>query len=190
MAPSNLTLRQQKWFATVRAGLERDTGRSMAEWVIIARACPETTPRARLKWFKETHGLLQNRASMVLAEAFGAEMRWEDPQALTDRLWSDPGSRAIFEAVRLQALALPAVVETARKGYSAWSHRVQFAALRPVRGGAARLGLGLMAKVSTRLASTARESWSERLKAGLTIASPDEVDAELQALLRLAWEGA
>jgi len=58
----HLTEQQKKWFASVRAGLERDTGKSLAEWIEIARTCPESKPRARLKWFKETHGLLQNRA--------------------------------------------------------------------------------------------------------------------------------
>ena len=38
MGQANLTERQQKWFASVRAGLERDTGRSLTEWVEIARA--------------------------------------------------------------------------------------------------------------------------------------------------------
>jgi hypothetical protein len=41
MPEPNLTERQQKWFATIRAGLERDTGKSMAEWIAIDRTCPE-----------------------------------------------------------------------------------------------------------------------------------------------------
>ena len=41
MPEPNLTERQQKWFATVRAGSERDTGKTMAEWVATARTCPE-----------------------------------------------------------------------------------------------------------------------------------------------------
>src|SRR5665213_3537587 len=36
MPEPNLTERRQKWFATVRAGRERDTGKTMAEWVAIA----------------------------------------------------------------------------------------------------------------------------------------------------------
>ena len=82
MPGPNLTERQQKWFATIRAGLERDTGRSMAEWVAIARTCPEDGHRARLKWLKDHHGLLQNRGSQVLAEAFGAHMAWSEPEKL------------------------------------------------------------------------------------------------------------
>ena len=45
-AASNLTPRQQKWFASVQASLERDTGKTLDEWVAIAKSCPETKPRA------------------------------------------------------------------------------------------------------------------------------------------------
>ena len=69
----------------------------MDTWVAIARTCPETKHRARLKWFKDTHGLLQNRASLVLGEAFESRMAWNEPEALIDSLWTDPAARAIFE---------------------------------------------------------------------------------------------
>ena len=36
MPEPNLTERQQKWIATVRAGLERHTGKTMAEWAAVA----------------------------------------------------------------------------------------------------------------------------------------------------------
>src|SRR5579875_3736916 len=107
----HLTEQQKKWFASVRAGLERDTGKSLAEWIEIARTCPESKPRARLKWFKETHGLLQNRAAMVLNDAFPSiSAGWGDPKALRDALWSDPAQRAIFEAVEAAVMTLPKVV--------------------------------------------------------------------------------
>ena len=39
-AASNLTPRQQKWFASVQASLVRDTGKTLDEWVAIATSCP------------------------------------------------------------------------------------------------------------------------------------------------------
>ena len=50
--PANVTERQAKWFESVRASLETSTGKTLEEWVAIARTCPETGHRARLKWFK------------------------------------------------------------------------------------------------------------------------------------------
>jgi hypothetical protein len=190
MPEPNLTDRQQKWFATIRAGLERDTGKSLEAWVAIARTCPETGHRARLKWLKDHHGLLQNRASQVLSEAFGSSMAWSKPDQLIEVLWADPASRAVFQAIDAAARKPNQVIQTVRKGYTAWSRKVQFAAARPVKGGKAMLGLAVTPDASPRLEAPRSESWSERLKARLLIASPAEVDAEIEALLRAAWEKA
>jgi hypothetical protein len=35
--PGGLTERQQKWFAAVQDGLERDTGKTLAAWAALAR---------------------------------------------------------------------------------------------------------------------------------------------------------
>ncbi len=187
MTTPNLTPRQQKWFASVRASLERDTGKTLAAWVEIAKSCPETGHRARLKWLKDHHGLLQNRASQVLGEAFGSVEAWSEPEGLIAALWIDPSSRAIFEAVDAAALALPSVIRTARKGYTAWSRKVQFAALRPVRGGKAMLGLAVPPDADARLEAPKSESWSERLKSRCGLVAPADIDT-IRALLRAAWE--
>jgi hypothetical protein len=190
MTQANLTERQRKWFASIREGLERDTGKTMQQWVEIARSCPETAHRARLKWFKEVHGLLRNRASQVIGEAFGAPMTWSEPDRLIESLWSDPASRTIFEAVNNEATALPNVIRTARKGYTAWSRKVQFAAARPLRGGGAMLGLAIGQEADSRLSGRASESWSDRLVSRLTLTSPRDVNDAIRALLRSSWEAA
>jgi Domain of unknown function (DUF4287)/Domain of unknown function (DUF5655) len=190
MPETNLTQRQQRYFASLREGLERDTGKSMDEWVTIARQCPEEGHRARLKWFKDNHGLLQNRASQVLEQAFGSKMTWSDPQALMDSLWAEPGAHAIFEAVEARAAALPGTIRTVRKGYTAWSRTVQFAALRPMKSGGAVLGLAVAPGIDGRLEGRKSEPWSERLSARLVLANSADVDEGLAEMLRLAWEGA
>ena len=190
MPDANLTERQEKWFASVRASLERDTGRSMAEWVEIARTCPESGHRARLKWFKDNHGLLQNRASLVLDEAFGLQMPWSEPGGLIDALWVDPAAREIYETLDRAAMALAGTVRTARKGYTAWSRKVQFAAARPVKGGKVMVGLAVSPQSAPRMQTPRSESWSERLTARTLIESSGEVDAVILDLLATAWEKA
>ena len=181
----NLTERQAKWFATIRDGLERDTGKSIEAWVAIARTCPETKHRARLAWFKSTHGLLQNRASLVLDAAFESQMGWSEPSSLIDALWIDPASRAIFEGVRAAATALPDTIETARKGYTAWSRKVQFAALRPRKGGGAILGLAVPPEDGMEPAKN--EGWSERLTAKVVL-EHSTMSSTLKSLLARAAE--
>jgi len=185
----SLTPQQRKWFASVREGLERETGKSLAEWVSIARTCPETGSRARLAWFKAEHGLLQNRASYVLGEAFASvEPTWSEPEALRAALWKDPGQRALLEAIEAVVKDFPGLVVGQRKGYSAWSRNYQFAALRPVKGGA-RLGVVESADADPRLtAAKPNEGWSERLKSVLTLNSPADVDPGVRTLLKTSWE--
>jgi hypothetical protein len=186
--PESLTAQQRKWFASIREGLHRETGKSLAEWVAIARTCPETAPRARLRWFKEAHGLLQNRASYVLGEAFPAASGWSEPDALRAALWGDPASRDILTAVETTILALPDVVVGQRKGYSAWSRRYQFAALRPLKGGGARLGLALSPDANPALQAPKNEGWSERLTAVSILKAATDVNARVAELLTAAWQ--
>ncbi len=189
MAAPHLTPQQQKWFASVQAGLERDTGKSLADWVAIAKTCPETKPRARLAWFKETHGLLQNRASYVLSEAFGREMPWDDPDLLIDALWTDPGQRAIFEVVRAAATQLPDVIVGPRKGFTAFSRKYQFAAAKPIKGGGVKVGLAVAADAGPGLEPRAKsETLNERLLSTLTLESAAGVDDRVEGLLKHAWE--
>lgn len=186
--PSGLTPRQQKWFASVQASLERDTGKTLDEWVAIARTCPETRPRARTQWLKDHHGLGVNRAAHVLSVAFPSGMGWDEPATLRAALWTDPASAAILEAVEAAATALPSVVTGQRKGFTAFSREFQFASVKPVKGGKALLGLAVEPAADPRLEAPKNESWSERLKSKLLLDSPAQVDASVQALLKASWE--
>jgi hypothetical protein len=185
----HLTDRQKKWFASVREGLERETGKSLEDWVTIAKTCPETKPRAQLGWLKANHGLGQNRASYVLSVAFPSErMTWDKPDEARTALWTDPSSKAILEALEAAVADFDGLVTGQRKTYSAWSRQFQFAAAKPVKGGAAVLGVAVTPDASPRLLEPRNESWSERLKAKVSLASPTDVDDEVRALLKTAWE--
>jgi hypothetical protein len=188
MPEPHLTERQRKYFASLQASLERETGKTLDAWVAIARTCPETGHRARLRWLKDNYGLLQNHGSHVLSEAFESAMSWQEPDKLLEALWVDPASSAIFHAVDVAARAPGEVILGPRKGYTAWSRNFQFAAAKPVKGGKLMLGLALAPDASARLETPKNESWSERLKARTLLASPAEVDSEIGPLLRAAWE--
>jgi hypothetical protein len=84
-------------------------------------------------------------------------------------------------------MALPDVVVGQRKGFSAWSRNYQFAALRPLKGGMARLGLALAPDANPLLARPKNEGWSERLKAAMVISAPGDAGARIAALLESAW---
>lgn len=186
---STLTERQQKWFASVKAGLERDTGKTLEQWVRIAKRCPETTPRKRVAWLRENYGLGVNRAAQVLGAAFPRGPGWDEPDALLDLLWKDKGGRAIYEAVAKRVRKdLPDTVIGPRKTFVSFSRRIQYAAILPGKDGAAELGLPLPQSASKRLSPMKRRPWAEKHTAILVLTSPKEVDAEVSRLLKLAWE--
>jgi hypothetical protein len=179
-----LTERQQKWFATVQANFEKNTGKPMADWLEIMKTCPETKPRAQMAWLKAEHGVGQNGAAFILdsMKTAGGGMSWDEPD-LRAALWKEPGSMAVLEAVEAVAAGLDGVISGQRKSFTSFSRAVQFAAVRPLKGGGLLLGLKLNPAVSPRLsASVRKESWSERLSAVIELTAPDQVDAGLAAL--------
>ena len=187
----NLTPRQEKWFASVKASLERDTGKPLDEWVkIVMRDCPETERRKRETWLKDTYGMSMIRAGQIVNAAWPEVDPWEDPVQARAMLWTDPQSRAILEAFEARIAGIPDVLMTQRKSYTAWSRNVQFAALKPIKGGIVRLGIAVPPESDARLTVPKNESWSERLKSVLPLASAADIDDSLVALVRQAWDKA
>ena len=186
--PGAMTARQEKWFASILESMERETGKTLDEWVAIARACPETKPGKRKAWFKATHGIGTNRASVILGRAFPETAHWAEPDNLRGALWADAGARAILEAVEAAVADFPGLVSAQRKGFTAFSREFQFASARPVKGGLVRLGLAVEPSADPRLEPPKNEGWSERLKAVLVLSAPSAVDAGVKALLKQAWE--
>jgi hypothetical protein len=185
---ANMTERQEKWFASVLASMERETGKTLDEWVAIARTCPETKPNARKLWFKEAHGIGTNRAGVILGAAFPEKAMWSKPDDQRAKLWADERSAAILAAVEAAVADFPGLVAAQRKAFTSFSRGFQFASIKPLKGGKAVLGLAVAPEADPRLEPPKNEGWSERLKAKLVLADPAEVDASLVALLKQAWE--
>ena len=189
IAAAGLTAQQQKWFVSVREGLERDTGKTLEQWAAIARKSPETKHGARLKWLKEHYGLGVNRAATVLDAAFGGEnMGWDAPEKHGAALWKDPAQLKIHDALVAAISKFEGVTIGERKTFTGFSRRAQFAAARPAKEGV-RLGLAADPKSSKRLAAPKKnEGWSDRNKSVLVLTSTKDIDAELKTLLKTAFE--
>ncbi|QDH73061.1 DUF4287 domain-containing protein [Brevundimonas sp. M20] len=189
MGDKGLTGRQTKWFATVEANFEARTGRPLAVWVdILKKGCPETRPKAQAAWLKASYGIGANHAAHILNAARPADqLSWDDAEALRAALWAEPRSLAILEALERKTAGVEGVISGQRKGYTSFSRAVQFAAIRPLKGGKALLGLKLDPSASERLSSPARmESWSERLIAVVELDGPGAVTDEIGRLFAQA----
>lgn len=189
MGDAVLTERQKKWFATVEANFEKQTGRPVAVWVdILKKGCPEIRPKAQAAWLKATYGIGQNYAAHILNAARPDDaMGWSDAEGLRAALWAEPRSLAILEALERKAAGVEGVISGQRKGYTSFSRAVQFAAIRPIKGGKALLGLKLDPALSPRLSEAVRrESWSERLSAVVELDGPGAVNDEIGRLFAQA----
>ena len=183
-----MTPRQRKMFATCAANMEAETGRTLAQWVEIAQTCPDTTVRGRMDWLDQRHGVRAMRAHILMAAAFGDAA--PTPDALADALWKDPALRRFADQIIARARALPDVIVGQRKGYTAFSRTVQFAAIRPVKG-RIRLGLALAPDASPLLTLRGRsESLQDRLISVIDIPTDAALEPRIGDLLRQAWDGA
>lgn len=186
--PKHVTAKQANWFAKVREGLEKDTGKAFEEWIAIARSCPETAHKKRLKWFKDVHGIGINRASTILGSAFESGLGWDNPEALLDGLWKRPELRTIYDAIENCAMALgDDVIVGPRKTFSGFSRKYQFAAARPVKS-TVRLGLALDPVEYNLERAKASDSWSDRLASVVIVSSPQDINKAVRSLIKSAWE--
>jgi hypothetical protein len=178
-----------KWSDGVKANLQAATGKSLAEWVRIAKACPHEAVNDRLKWLREKHGLKMARAGTVLEAAFGTSLFGEDdPAALVDALFgkSFGDQRAIYDAVAEFAVKLGDVTISPRKSYVPFYRKTQFAALRPSKTG---LQVGLAFKAlpkSDRLEPVKNLGGGERITHAVVLSNVRAFDAAAKALLRQA----
>lgn len=182
--------RLQKYFASLEANIAQATGKTVAQWVKIARTCPETKPRARLAWFKAKHGLGQNRASLILWRAFGGNaLGEEDPNTLMDALFAKfAEQRPLYDKVAAFVAKLGPGTLSPRKSYVALYHLKQYAAIKPNKQGL-MIGLAMQKyPKSPRLVDVKNFGGGERNKKAILLASAKAFDAEAKAWVKAAYD--
>ena len=189
MGDAGLTGRQKKGSDTVAARFETRTGRPLAVWVdILTKGCPETRPQAQAAWLKASYGIDAPEAALILNAARPADqMSWDDAEALRAALWAEPRSLAVLQALERKIAGIEGVMTGQRKGYTRFSRTEPFAAIRPLKGGKALLGLKLDPALSPRLAeATGRDGWSDRLTAVIELDGPGAVTDDIGRLFAQA----
>jgi hypothetical protein len=166
--------RLQKYFASLEGNIEKATGKTVAQWVKIAKTCPETKPRAGL----------------ILWRAFGnGSMGEEDPNKLTEALFAKYAEqRPLYDKVTAFVTKLGAGTLSPRKSYVALYRLKQYGAIKPSKNG---LLIGLaMHKYpkSARLIDVKNLGGGERNKKALVLAAAKEFDSDAKALLKAAYD--
>lgn len=177
--------------ATMAANLEAKTGRSLAAWIVTAKASGHAKHKALVNWLKAEHGLGHGYANLVAHKTFQSDAGSADAGDLVEAMFAGPKAavRPIYDAVMTQVAALDGVEPAAKKGYMSLRRAKQFALVQPSSKDRVDLGLNLKGvEPAGRL--EAAGSWNAMVTHRVRLTAAGQVDAEVGDWLRQAWERA
>lgn len=178
--------------ATMVANLKALTGRSLPDWARLARTDGPATHAALVAWLKATHDLTHGYANLVAHEARRSDAAAEAADGVdlvaTMFAGAKAGTRPIYDAlVRVVRGFGSDITLDPKKGYVSVRRTRQFATLHAST--ATRFDVGIKLRgmaASGRL--EAAGSWNAMVTHRVRVSAPDEVDRELVAWLRTAYE--
>jgi hypothetical protein len=132
--------------AVMLGNLEARTGKPLAEWMAIVEAEGPATRAERQKWLKQTYGLGQNTAMLILGKMDGSADAYEDTAGLLDGQYAGPKAalRPLYETLAAMGQALGEdVALKACRTYVTLSRRSQFAVIQATTRTRIDLGVSL-----------------------------------------------
>ena len=156
---------------TVAANLPRRTGVTLREWVMLLRMNGPEKRDDQVSWLKRTYGLGAVQASVIVEHASRV---------------SGPVADKLLNAA--QSLGVDVRVEP-KKSYVPFIRHSEFAVVRRTANDHLDLGLALPGtKIAGRLVPVRKSDAQTRITHHVEIARSEEVDAEVIAWLRKAYE--
>ena len=167
--------------------IEKATGRSMDEWVLLVKASGLERHKQILEWLKVEHGFSHGNANLVALTARRVPVNGSD--GMVDAIYAGPKAtlRPFHDRVIELARGFGPDVETAPKQkYGSLRRSKQFGTVGPGPAGQIEIGLNLPGAEPTARLQAAGGMCTHRVR----LASADELDAELIGWLRHAYERA
>jgi hypothetical protein len=183
------------------AGLKAKTGRSLPEWVTLAKKDGPDDADGLRQWFKEKHGFGTNNAAWLADAALGKEQADGDADAYMKQaegyvsaMYAGPKAAlkplhdAILDAAAelgddVKACPCSTIVPIFRK------HVI--AQIKPSTRTRIDLGLALAkhdGKLPARLIDTGGKEKKDRITHRIAIEKPGDIDAEVKRWLRVAYD--
>ena len=177
--------------AAMIAGLRDKTGKSLEEWLKILRASGLAKHKEFMSLLKEKHGLTHGFANMIALQALQSDSHTAgDTDALVDAQYAGAkaGLRPIYELLLAAVRKFGADVEASpKKAYVSLRRGKQFAIIQPST--ATRIDVGINLKGTAPAGRLeASGSFNAMVSHRVRVASADEVDKELLAWLRQAYD--
>lgn len=181
--------------AAMVASLPEKTGKSLEQWLKLVKTCGAEKHGQIVKWLKSEHGVTHGYANLIAHHHVNADQlaaqATGDTDTLVDAQYAKkPEMRPIYEALREEISKFGKDVEFApKKTYVSLRRSKQFALIQPSTK--TRVDVGL--KFADRAADGRLESsgsWNAMVTHRVRLGAANEVDAELIAWLREAYEQA
>ena len=185
----------QKWVAT----LKEKTGRSLEEWIKLAKKSGPPTEKERREWLKKEHGLGTNSAWWIAERAQGKAGELESPEAYlraaegyVDKMYSGgkESLRPLYDALLKLGLGIGKDVKACPCETIVPLYRNHvFAQIKPTTRTRIDLGFALGdRKTEGRLIDTGGYAKKDRITHRIPISSLQEIDDEVKKWLRAAYE--
>lgn len=176
--------------ASMIANLEDKTGKNLAGWLEITRASGLEKHGQIVKLLKSEHGMTHGYANMVANETLkaGSEQPTEDD--LVDNQYSGAKTdlRPIYDTLIRKISDFGADLEIApKKAYVSLRRNKQFGLIQPSTKTRVDVGINLKGSEPTERLEPAG-SFNAMVSHRVRLSSADEVDAELVAWLKEAYE--
>jgi len=182
----------QDAIATMAKNIETQTGKSVTDWVALARATGLAKHGEILKWLKAEHGLGHGYANFLALRTLEAGAQSPAGNDPIDGLFAGPKAalRPLYNQLIATVTAFGADVEVAPKKNNVSLRRAkQFGLLQPST--ATRLDVGLILKdVAPAGRLEASGSFNAMFTHRVRIDAASDIDAELRAWLRQAYDAA
>lgn len=176
--------------ATMIANMPEKTGKSLEQWLAIARASKLEKHGEVVRLLKAEHGLGHGYANLVAHSLKpGTPDEGDDP---IEQMYAGTkaGLRPIHVALMRHVLAFgPGVEVSPKKGYVSLRRSKQFAIVQPSTKTRLDVGINLKGRPTTERLE-ASGSFNAMVSHRVRVESLEQVDAELIAWLREAYERA
>jgi hypothetical protein len=187
----------EKWIA----GLKAKTGRSLDEWVALAKKEGPAGETDRREWLKITHQLGTNTAWWIAARVEGKKSEEDSPERYlaaapkyVDGQYSGKKKalRPLYEAVLRLAAKLGAEVKACPcKTIVPLYRNHVFAQLKPTTNTRLDLGLSLAhykGKLPERLVETGGLAKKDRITHRIGLATQKDIDSDVEKWLKIAYD--
>jgi predicted transport protein len=178
----------EEGMATLIKNLEAKTGKSMADWIAIARSSGAAKHKEMVEWLKSNHGLTFGYANQIAQRALAAD---DAPEAGSEELvdaqftGAKAAMRPLYELLLQKVKALGNDVEISpKKTCVSFRRNKQFGL---VLATGQRLDVGIMLKGTLpagRLEQNPNTMVSHRVK----VSTAAEIDSELMGWIKQAYD--